>query len=66
VDEGKPTLSHAVGITPCRRRDRRRAGVFQEAERTGMTIEGLLFILLGLALGYWATAHFLVSGGKPV
>jgi hypothetical protein len=47
-----------------RRRDRSGAGVFQETER-GMTIEGLLFILLGLALGYYATAHFLLSGGKP-
>jgi hypothetical protein len=54
-----------VGSAVCRRGDRRRAGVSQETERTGMTIEGLLFILLGLALGYYATAHFLLSGGKP-
>jgi hypothetical protein len=53
-----------VGIAVGRRRDRRRAGVLSEAERS-MTIESLLFILLGLALGYYATAHFLLSGGKP-
>jgi hypothetical protein len=54
-----------VGITPGRRRDRRRAGILAEAERLGMTIESLLFILLGLALGYYVTAHWFVSGGKP-
>jgi hypothetical protein len=30
-----------------------------------MSIEGLLFIILGFALGYYAVAHFFVSGGKP-
>jgi hypothetical protein len=48
-----------------RRRDRSSAGILSEAERRGMTIEGLLFILLGLALGYYVTAHWFVSGGKP-
>jgi hypothetical protein len=54
-----------VGIARRGRGDRRRAGILSEAERGGMTIESLLFILLGLALGYYATAHFLLSGGKP-
>jgi hypothetical protein len=54
-----------VGLASRGRGDRRRAGVLQETERGGMTIESLLFILLGLALGYYATAHFLLSGGKP-
>jgi hypothetical protein len=54
-----------VGFFVCRRRDRRGAGVSTEAERLGMTIESLLFILLGAALGYFFTAHWFVSGGKP-
>jgi len=30
-----------------------------------MNVESLLFILLGLVIGYYVVAHFLVSGGKP-
>lgn len=29
-----------------------------------MNLETILFILLGAALGYYAVAHFLVSGGS--
>jgi len=30
-----------------------------------MSIEGLLFIVLGFVLGYYVVAHFFVSGGSP-
>jgi hypothetical protein len=30
-----------------------------------MTLETIIFILLGAALGYYVVAHFLVSGGAP-
>lgn len=30
-----------------------------------MTLETIIFILLGAALGYYVVAHFLVSGGQP-
>jgi hypothetical protein len=30
-----------------------------------MNVESLLFILLGIIIGYYVVAHFLVSGGKP-
>lgn len=29
-----------------------------------MTLETIIFILLGAVLGYYAVAHFLVSGGQ--
>jgi hypothetical protein len=30
-----------------------------------MSVEAFLFIVLGFVLGYYAVAHFFVSGGKP-
>ena len=30
-----------------------------------MSVENVLFVLLGLIIGYYVVAHFLVSGGKP-
>lgn len=30
-----------------------------------MTLETIIFILLGAVLGYFAVAHFIVSGGSP-
>jgi hypothetical protein len=30
-----------------------------------VNLETIIFILLGAALGYYAVAHFLVSGGQP-
>jgi hypothetical protein len=30
-----------------------------------VNLEMILFILLGAALGYYAVAHFFVSGGNP-
>lgn len=31
-----------------------------------MSVEWLLFVALGFALGYYLVGHFFVSGGKPV
>ena len=31
-----------------------------------MSVELLLFVALGFALGYYLVGHFFVSGGKPV
>ena len=30
-----------------------------------MSVEQVLFIFLGLVIGYYVVAHFFVSGGKP-
>ena len=47
------------------RRGGRGAGIFAKASTGQMTIELLLFIALGFALGYYIVAHFFASGGAP-
>lgn len=36
----------------------------QEGSEQLVSLEVILFIVLGAALGYYAVAHFLVSGGS--
>jgi hypothetical protein len=48
-----------------RGRGRDRGVSSEEGNGQLVNLEMILFILLGAALGYFAVAHFIVSGGSP-
>lgn len=51
-------------VAPGRGRGRDRGLLAEEGGEQLVSLEVILFVILGAALGYYAVAHFLVSGGS--